>query len=401
VRNWWKGSALFLVGIVLVASGCRSNPSARATAAKSDRPPRDVRVVRAEEKALPRVVSVTGTLAAEEQVVLGMKVAGRLSELLVDLGSRVSKGQLTARLDPTDFQLGVQQAEAALQQARARLGLAPDGTDDRIELTETALVRQAHAVLDEARAKRNRARQLFREQLTPRSELDTVEATYLVAESRLQDALEEVRIRQAQLAQRRSELELSRQQLGDSVLYAPFDGAVRERHALVGQYVAAGQPVITVVRMHPLRLRVAVPERESAAVRVGQEVGVSVEGDPNVHLGRVVRLSPAIEESNRTLMVEAEVPNTTGALRPGSFARADIVTSADLPVVFVPVASLVTFAGLERVFMVQDGRAVEKRVRTGRRQGDQVEITEGLSAGDVVVLEPGNLVHGQAVNVIR
>ena len=354
---------------------------------------------------MPRVVTVSGTLAAEEQVVLGMKVSGRISELLVDLGSRVTKGQPTARLDPLDFQLRLAQAEAALQQARARLGLPPDGTHDRVEPTETSVVRQARAVLDEARAKRARARQLFQEKLTPQSELDTVEANYLVAESRYQDALEEVRNRQALLAQRRSEVESARQQLADSVLLAPFDGAVRERHASAGQFVSAGQPVVTVVRMHPLRLRVAVPERESSAVRVGQEVRVTLEGDRNVYPGRVVRLSPAIEETNRTLMVEAEVPNPAGALRPGAFARAEIVTTADQPAIFVPSGAVVNFAGLERVFLVQDGRAVEKRVRTGRRlpaaAGDLVEITEGLSAGDLVVVDPGNLVGGQRVQVVR
>jgi len=360
-----------------------------------------VHAVRAEQRALPRVVTVTGTLAAEEQVVMGMKVSGRISELLVDLGSQVTKGQPIARLDPADFNLRLQQADAALQQARVRLGLPPNGDDDRVELTSTSVVRQARAVLDEARARRGRARQLFDEKLTPQSELDTAEANYLVAESRYQDALEEARNRQAQLAQRRSELELARQQLTDSVLNSPFDGAVRERQGSVGQYVAAGQPIVTVVRMHPLRLRVAVPEREAAAIRAGQDVRLTIEGDKNAYGGRVVRFSPAIEESSRTLMVEAEVPNPSGVLRPGSFARAEIVTTSDLPTIFVPVASIVTFAGMDRVFTVREGRAVEKRVRTGRRQSDQVEITEGVSIGDVVVVDPGNLIDGQRVQVLR
>jgi RND family efflux transporter MFP subunit len=405
---------ILAIGLALLAGlsvGCsKSGSSARAASERGARgEAKEVRVVRAVERALPQVVTVSGTLAAEEQVVLGMKVSGRISELLVDLGSRVTKGQPVARLDPLDFQLRLQQAEAAFAQARARLGLSPSGADDRVNIDETSVVRQARAVLDEARARRDRARELFREKLTPQSELDTVEANYLVAESRFQDALEEVRNRQALLAQRRSELELSRQQLAESVLLAPFDGAVRERHASLGQFVSAGQQVVTLVRMHPLRLRVAVPERESTTVRVGQEVRVSIEGDRTVYAGRVVRLSPALEETNRTLMVEAEVPNPVGALRPGSFARAEIVTTSDLPAIFVPVDAVVAFAGLDRVYVVRDDKAVEKRVRTGRRlpgngtngAGELVEITEGIAVGDTVVVNPGNLVDGQKVQVVK
>jgi RND family efflux transporter MFP subunit len=390
---------VLLVALAATGIGCRSDQAARAEGAKSAA--KEVRVARATQGALPRVVTVSGTLAAEEQAVLGMKVSGRLAEFLADLGSRVAKGQPLAKLDPTDFRLRVQQAEAALAQARSRLGLDPAGTDDAVDPEQTALVRQARAVLEESRLKRDRARQLLREQLVPQSELDAAEANYVVAESRYQDAIEEVRNRQALLAQRRSELELARQQFTDSVVYAPFDGAVRERHAALGQYVAVGQPVFTVVRMHPLRLRLAVPERDAANVRLGQEVRLTIEGDANVHPGRVARLSPAIDEASRTLMLEAEVPNPGGVLRPGSFARAEIVTSSDLPVVFVPAAALAQFAGIEKVFVVRDGKAVEQRVRTGRRQGQLVEIVQGVNAGDVVVVDPGNLVDGQPVAVIR
>jgi len=394
-----KTIAVLALTAACALGGCRSGPAANAASARAGAEPREVRVVRTEQGLLPQAVTVSGTLAAEEQVVLGMKVAGRLNELLVDLGSRVKKDQPVARLDPTDFRLRVQQAEAALHQARSRLGLPPSGANDGVDPNETAVVRQARASLDEARLRRDRAEQLFKEQLLPQSERDAAEAAYLIAEGRYQDALEEVRIRQALLAQRRSELELARQQLSDAVLYAPFDGAVRERQGTVGQYLPVGQPVVTIVRVHPLRLRLAVPERHAPRVRVGQEVQVNVEGDSNVYPGRVARMSPAIEEGNRTLPVEVEVPNPTGVLRPGSFARAEIVTSADLPVVFVPASSLVSFAGIEKVIVVRESESVEKRVRTGRRVGDKVEITEGLSAGEMVVVEPGNLVGGQPVTV--
>lgn len=241
---------------------------------------------------------------------------------------------------------------------------------------------------------------LWERQLISRAELDTAAANLQVTEGRYQDAIEEVRIRQAVLAERRSELEIARQQLIDSELLAPLDGAVRQRHASVGEYLAAGTPIITMVRIHPLRLRLAVPERVAPSIRIGQPVNVKVEGDRKVYRGQVARLSPAINEEDRTLLIEAEVPNEDGRLRPGAFAEAEIVIDPGEPAVFVPVSAIVTFAGLEKVLTVQDGMSVEKRVQTGRRFGDRVEIVSGLEPDEQVVAEPGNLVAGQPVTVI-
>ena len=396
--------SVMVLCLLLGASGCNVETSVSSAQPKqqaSATPPRQVRVVPAVEENVPRTVIASGTLAAEDQVVLGVKVAGRLAELAVDLGTRVQKGQVLARIDPGDYRLRVEQAVAALQQARARLGLRADGTDDRVDPEQTALVRQARAVLDEARLTRERSERLIKQDLIARSQVDTAIAALQVAEGRYQDAIEEVRTRQAVLAQRRSELELARQQLSDTALVSPIDGAVSQRQASVGEFLASGAPVATLVRLHPLRLRVAVPEREAASVRIGQPVKLTVEGDPTEYGGRVARLSPAIQEQNRTLAIEAEIPNQQGVLRPGSFARASIVTQTAQPVVMVPASAIVTFAGIEKVMTVKDGKTVERRVQTGRREGGRVEIVSGLTAGEVVVAEPGNLTGGQTVSVVR
>jgi len=389
-----------LLAVSVVACGKDTTPAGAEGRAKAQEP-RPVRVVAAEVGPLPRTVTVTGTLAADEEVVAGFKVAGRVSEIAVDLGSPVRKGQVLARLDPTEFRLRVEQAEAALRQVRAGLGLPRDGSGESVDPGETALVREARAVLDEARLNRDRIVQLWEKDYIARSEVDASRSRFLVAESRYQAALEEIRNRQELLAERSSGLALARQQLADTVLNAPIDGAVRERRASVGEYLAAGAPVFGLVRVHPLRLRVAVPERDAPSVRVGQAVRVLLEGDPAAHAGRVARLSPSIQEQNRTLNVEAEVANRDGRLRPGSFARAEIVVEADRTAVMVPAAAVVTFAGLEKVFVVKDGKAVEQRIRTGRRSGDRVEILEGVAAGDPVVADPGNLVGGTPVTVTR
>lgn len=391
-------AAAALILFVGTASCRREPPPAGASAVRE---PKAVRAASAIEGRLPRVVAVTGTLAADEDLPAAFKVSGRVSEVAVDLGSTVRKGQILARLDPTDYRIRVDQAEAALRQARAALGLPPEGGGDRVDVEKTALVREARAVLEEARRSRDRMARLLEKDLVARSEFDAAVARHAVAEGRYQAAIEEIRNRQELLAERRSAVMLARQQLADTVLVSPIDGAVRERRAAAGEFVAAGQPVVALVRIHPLRLRVAVPERDAASVRVGQPVRVRVEGDPGEHAGRVVRVSPALDERNRTLQVEAEVANRAGRIRPGSFARAEIVVSPERPAVLVPAAAVVTFAGVERVYTIASGRAVERRIRTGRRAGDRVEVLEGLSAGETVVVEPGNLAGGSPVTVVR
>ena len=385
-------------------AGCGGDPaSAGGKEAKKggigDGPAREVRVATAEEGRLARTVEVSGTLAADEQAQLGFKVAGRLERMLVDIGSPVRKGQVVARLSPTDFELRVRQAETALQQARSQLGLPANGTSEAVDPEQTAGVKQAAATLKAAQLTRDRMTKLFDEKLIPQSDLDAAEAALGVADGRYQEAVETARTRQGLLSQRKSELEIARQQLADSVLTAPFDGAIRERLVSPGNYLAAGTTVAVLVRMHPLRLKLAVPEREAAGIRIGQPVDLTVEGEPGKHAGRVARISPAISEDNRTLMVEAEVPNADNGLRPGSFARAGIVIQAGDTAVLVPASSVVTFAGIEKVIGVKDGKAVEKRVRTGRHAGDRIEIVDGIKAGEPVIVQPGNIVSGEPVKV--
>jgi len=406
LRKWVTWMVMAPALSVLLA-GCGSDPVAAGGkgAEKKDKegptgPAREVRLARAEEGQLSRTIAVAGTLAADEQAELSFKVAGRLQRLYVDIGTPVRHGQTIARLVPTDFELRVRQAETALQQARTQLGLPAQGSDEVVSPEGTAGVKQAAATLKQAQLTRDRMARLFNEQLIPQSDLDAAEASLGVADGRYQEAIETARTRQGLLAQRKSELAIARQQLSDSLLTAPFDGAIQERMANAGDYLAVGAPVARLVRVHPLRLRLAVPEREATGVKVGQPVDLTVEGDPGRHTGRVARISPAISEENRTLLVEAEVPNQGGRLRPGSFAKAEIVVRAAGTAVLVPSSSIVSFAGIEKVIGVEDGKAVEKRVKTGRRAGGQVEIVDGVKPGENVVIEPGNIVTGEAVRVV-
>ena len=382
---------------LMTACSPASDPGKRVRDPELDKP-RKVQVAAVEEKKIQRAVIALGTLGAREDAILSIKVAGRIQDLSIDLGSVVQAGDVIARIDATDYELKMKQAAAALSQTRARLGLPLEGTDDRVDSDKTSLVKESKARLTEAEKNRDRITKLSEQGIASQSELESASTVYEVAVNKAADSLEEVRIRQAQLIERRVEFEIAKQQFNDCTLRAPFPGVVQERRATRGEYLTAGTPVATLVRIDPLRLRVEVPERDAARIAVGQPVHVTVEGLTNVFHGEIKRLSPALQVQNRMLTVEADVPSQN-LLRPGSFARAQIITTGATAALIIPRAALVTFAGIEKVFVIENGKAVEKRITTGDREKDWVEVVSGLKAGLPVVVLPGNLQNSQAVIV--
>jgi RND family efflux transporter MFP subunit len=401
-------SWLCLVGLAgalaLAPTGCSKQAAAgsgkESGAPASARAARAVTVATVAEQAMERAVAVIGSLAAHDEATLSVKVPGRLQTLAVDLGSSVRQGQLIAQVEPKDYELQLIQAEAFLSQARARLGLTLSGDDEKVDATQTSTVKESKARLEEARKNRDRIVELNEQGILSQSERETADAAYEIAANRFRDAMEEVNNRLAQLAQRRAEVEIARQQLADTVIRAPFDGAIQERRTSPGEYLIAGRPLVTIVQTDPLRLRVEAPERESAAIRPGQKVRVWVEGNPAAHAGTINRVSPTIDRLTRMLVVEADIPND-GSLRAGSFVRAEIITRDDQRALSVPADALVTFAGIEKVFVVEKDKAVEKPVSIGRRGTNWVEVVSGVKSGDVVVLNPGNLQTGEGVKVQR
>jgi RND family efflux transporter MFP subunit len=394
LRVSFRHAAVALSLALGALSGCRERaPEAERAPAAA----REVTLASVEQSSLERTIEVTGTLAAYDQVKVAVKVPGRLASVSVDLASVVKAGDVIAQIEATDYQLRVDQVAAAVAQGRVQLGLPPEGPSDEVDVEATATVRQATATLAEAQANVARARNLAQEGLMTGAERDSAEATYLRAESALQSARDDVRLRQATLRQRRSELKLARQQLADTTVRSPIGGVVQQRLANTGEFLAAGAPVAEVVRVDLLRLKLVIPERDAANVKQDQPVKVAIDGDPRTYTGKVARLAPALDPQNRTLLVEADIENP-GTLRPGVLARAHVVTGSS-PAPTVPASAIVSFAGVDKVLVVEKGKAVEKRVKLGNRVGDRVEIASGVAAGDQVVVKPGSLQQGQPVTV--
>jgi RND family efflux transporter MFP subunit len=395
IRPW---GSLFL--LLLCALACTGPYTDQAVSAKESRPATGVKIQRVSTTAIPELVTATGELLAEEQATVSAKVPGRVAKLYVDLGSQLRAGDIIAELEKDDYEFRVRQAEAAVQQIRARLGIL-DQPDDQVVVENTSIVREADAALKEARFIFETTTRLQREGVVSKIEFEKSQVRKQGAEAHYQSALDEVMQLRAQLTERRAQLALAKQQLTDLTIRAPFSGAVTRRQASLGEYLAVNTPVIMLVRQHPLRVRLEVPERLAAKVRPGQQVEVTFAGSAVTRTGRVVRLSPAIEAQSRSLIIEGEIPNEDGRFRPGSFAEATIIVNPAARGIAVPYNAILSFAGIERCFVVRDGVLDERLLRTGRRLGnEQVEILDGLKDGDRVVLNTSDrLTRGQPVMV--
>jgi membrane fusion protein (multidrug efflux system) len=210
-----------------------------------------------------------------------------------------------------------------------------------------------------------------------------------------------VRNIRASISARKAGLALAEKKLSDARVLAPLGGFIKERLIAEGQYLKANGPVVTIVQTSPLKLRVEVPETAITSVRTGRPVQFSVDAYPERRFeGKITRVAPSLNQQSRTLRVEAIVNNPEGVLKPGLFARVTIQTDRRDTALVVPSAAVFSFAGLEKVFVIQDGKIAERIVRTGSHLDDVIEITEGVTSGELVAVSNlGSLQQGREVSV--
>ncbi|MBO0859889.1 MAG: efflux RND transporter periplasmic adaptor subunit [Chloracidobacterium sp.] len=348
---------------------------------------------------LQRDVEVVGSFAADEEVVVSAQVAGELSQLNVDFGGFVSEGQIIAVIDQRDAKLKLEQAEATLKQTMARLGMKEG---ENFDPNQNADVRVAKSQLDWAKLELDRSVKLIEKGDIPRSGYDEKVTNHNLAQARYQAALDSVGQQLAAVEQQKAALALAKKGLTDTVVRSPISGAVKEKHVSRGSYLTVNGKIVTLVKINPLRLRADIPESSAAAVRNGQTINLTVDAFPNrAFTGRVVRIGASLDEQTRALTVEAEVANPGNLLRPGMFAKSRLITSASAPVVMVPQRAVATIAGLSKVFVIENDKAVERIVKTGVTDGEMIEIAEGVKDGERVAtsnlekLQTGTVVNNR------
>lgn len=218
-----------------------------------------------------------------------------------------------------------------------------------------------------------------------RAQRDQLKEQYDVVLAQARQNYAAVVVARTNVANTEAQLGLARKNLSYASIPAPIDGVVSERTADLGEYVSPQQKVATIVRTNPLRIRIDIPEQAIREVQVGQSVSITTSAWPDRNFsGRIARIAPNVSATSRTLTVEAEIENSSGALKPGQFATVRILEARAEPAVLVPARAVVTEAGISRVFVIKDGHAEQRLVQTGQMEGDLVVVKTGVSADELV-----------------
>ena len=322
-------------------------------------------------------VTLPATLSAIENAPIYARVAGYINRTMVDIGSRVRKGDLLARIDAPELDHQVEQARAAAAQARASL-----------QLTQVELARWQSMAGDSA---------------VTADELDQKAAAFNVATATLNSAVANLRqLRQLQSYEQ---------------VVAPFSGIITARNVTAGALVGTAGAVsgslpsamgsvagslFQLARIDTLAIYVTVPEENVDGVKVGMPAMATVSAFPADTLrGRIARTTNALDPNARTLLAEVDVPNPTGTFLPGAYAQVQITLSRTRSALKVPATALVIRSGPAQVVTVgADSTVSYSNVTIGRDYGSWVEVTGGLAPGASVVLNPSDeLQAGQRVRV--
>jgi membrane fusion protein, multidrug efflux system len=327
-----RPAVLLLVGLAALAAACGGDSRAQAPAAPARPDPITITVANVAVRPVERTVSVVGTLAANAQAELASEFEGQVVSIDADLGDRVVRNAVLARVRRDETEAKLREAEASLEKANA----------------------------DETRARPLRAQGVISVQ-----EYEVVRT-----------ALEVARARRDQL----------RIQLEHADIRAPFDGSIAARMVDAGDYVRSGTVVFRLVQDDPLKFRGEVPEREAPSLHADQPVRVSVDAFPGeTFTGRLSRIGAAADPAARSLAFEAVVENDDLRLRPGFFGHGEVVVAQNERAVAVPRSALSSFAGVTKLFVVEEGVAHEREVRLGVDLGDGwVEVVDGVGQGKQV-----------------
>ena len=405
--------AIAVLTAVLTAFGCGSKTASTNANANSQPTTIDVTTTQAVTKPIPTYFEATGNLASDAQTDVAPAVAGKVLEVNFDVGSYVTKGSVMVRLDPRDAQIRLEQAEAqvlqqrravdtavaALRQAQIRLGLK-DGQSFNIETFSQVKSVNANLVLAEKELARTQrlfdsgdvSRSILDQRRATRDallgQLDEARSNAAVAVKAINSAEAQVAAAKSAITTAQTQVEQARKAVADTAIYAPISGYVSERTADPGEYLSPAAPntkIGTIVRTSSLRMRIDVPEQSIGKVAVGQGISLQTSAYPDRNFaGTVVRILPNVNVTARTLVVEAEVANGEGLLKPGQFATVRITQSKPEPAIMIPASAVKAEGDINKVYIVKDGAAREVLVQTGLLENGMIQIKTGVAEGDVV-----------------
>ena len=324
---------------------CACTPKQEAPAARRGVAVIPVDVQTVATRPMDRTLPIVGTLFAKDEATLGAEVEGKVDRTLVDFGDRVKAGQELALIDTASYEARARQAAANVAKAKATAANAEKELKRIGELGAIA----SQSDRDKANAEAEQAR----------AEVQSIEAAEAIAQLNLQR----------------------------SHVKAPFDAAVAERIASAGDFKLVGEPLFRVVNDGVLKYIVQAPERYAGLVQKGQPVVFTVDAYPGeLFEGKVFLISPQVNTTTRAFGLGALVQNSERRLRASTFARGELIIERNVPTTVVPLDAVVSFVGINKVFVVQDGVAKPREVQVGRVIDGQQEILSGVKAGESIVV---------------
>ena len=384
--------ALFSTLIACVACSRSGAGSALTQAGPA---PVTVSVTKAQRRDLVDRIDLTGSLTADEQVTVYAKIPGYLKAIHFDIGDRVGQGQLIAELEIPEMTAGLAEKRAALVKARAAL-------------------EQARAAVEESRAEAKFAQINYQRlknihdrdaDVLPGQDVDQARAGHGVASARLKNAEAQVQVAEAAVTGADAEINTLHTMMAYARIEAPMAGIITQRFVDAGALIQSASssrtqaaPVVTIARVDRVRAIVDVPESSASYVRPGTAAVLQMESTPVP--ARVSRTGGMLDPASRTLRVELDVPNVSGRLRPGMTVRVSLDLRKFPASVTVPIAAVRGLASERSVFVVQDGKAKQLKVKVGLESPDWIQIVDGLRGGeDVIVVSAGPLSDGNPVSV--
>ncbi|MBK6588212.1 MAG: efflux RND transporter periplasmic adaptor subunit [Acidobacteria bacterium] len=399
---------------LLAFTGCGSRGANTNANSSSAQPTTvDINTAQAITRQIPTYFEATGNLASDAQTDVAPVVGGKVVEVNFDVGSYVTKGSVLVRMDDRDARIRLEQAQAqveqqkkavgtaiaALRQAQIRLGVK-DGEVFDIETFSQVKSTKANLVLAEkelARAEKLYAtgdvsRSILDQRRSQRDallgQLDEARSNAAVAVKAINSAEAQVAAAKSAVTTSETQIDQARKAISDMVILAPISGYVSERVADLGEFLTPNAPntkVATIVRTSSLRLRIDVPEASIGKVAVGQGISMQTSAYPErTFAGTVVRILPNVNTTARTLIVEAEVPNGDGLLKPGQFATVRVTQSKPENAVMIPASAIKTEGDLNKVYVVKDGAVRERLIQTGLLENDLIQVKQGIAEGETI-----------------
>ena len=427
-----KNSLVIILSILAIVSVITAGCSSKAATSNNANAEPDVVAVTTAQASIvpiPTYIEATGNLTSDAQTDVAPAVAGKIVEVNFDIGSYVQQGGVLIRLDPRDAQIKLEQARAQVEQQRQAVQQAESNSDQALanlrqtqarlgvgdgevfQIKDFSQVKQFTAQLELAEKELRRAERLletgdvakatYDQRKSQRDaligQLDEARSNAAVAikaidtaRAAYESSKSAVGVARAALGNSQTQVEAAQKAVSDTNVLAPISGFIAERTADVGEYISPSTPnskIATIVRTSTLRVKIDVPEQDISKVATGQGVSVQTSAWPDRNFaGTVVRISPSLNATARTLAVEAEIQNVDGLLKPGQFATVRITQSKPEPAVMVPAKAVRTVGDSNSVFVVKDGVAREQFVQLGLLENEMIQIKSGVVEGDHVVV---------------